>query len=75
MTKMDVNVPEDLEVIETQIQFNKDKLRELFKVNSIKYIDHMEIIPKEAFCFDIHLCLNIVCAIWLSNGFIRYQTF
>ena len=46
----------DNEENEAQLKLNQHKLRELQKINSIKYIELMWISPKEASRFDILLC-------------------
>jgi hypothetical protein len=46
----------DDEENEAQLKLNKNELRELKKLNSIKCIELMRISPKEASRFDIPLC-------------------
>jgi hypothetical protein len=52
---LDVTAVEDEEA-ELEDLLNEDELRELLKVNSNKYIEHMRISPKEVSRFDIPLC-------------------
>jgi hypothetical protein len=49
---LDVSDDEDNEV---EIKLNEHELKDLQKMNSIKYIELMRISPKEASCFDIPL--------------------